>query len=102
MAVVEIPIRTKTPGEYLFLDFDWSDYLLSGETISTSVLTLETITGDTNPPAIDGETVTTVLHEFYLAGGSVPNEYTITDAIVTTPQAREIERSIEVHLVTYR
>lgn len=81
---------TKDPSDVLDYMFDWSDWLASGETISTYVLTVPTgITKDS-----ESNTGTTVT--IWLSGGTSGASYEIACKITTA--TRTVEKSIFVHV----
>jgi len=98
----------KTANEVLDYKFDFkpftngrtgaeTDFLQSGETISSYILTEETgITVDSDALA---DTNTTVL--VWLSNGTLNNVYTVT-CLATTSDGREIERVINVKIVKAR
>ena len=79
----------KDPDEVLDYQFDWSEWLQSGETISTS--TWEVETGITK----DSDTNTTTTTTIYLSSGTDGETYTITNTIETNV-SRTAVRSAEV------
>ena len=79
--------KTKDPDAVLDYGFDWSDWLASGETISTSAWVVDTgITADSDS---NTTTITTV----WLSGGTAGKVYRITNSI-TTSAGREDDRSL--------
>lgn len=81
----------KDPNAVLDYVFNWSSWLQSGETISSSTFTVET--GITK----DSETNTTTSATVWLSGGTEGNRYTITNR-VTTNQGRTDDRSAIVRV----
>jgi hypothetical protein len=95
-------IFTKDPDAVLDYKFDWapltngaegglSDWLASGETISTRTITVSTgLTKDSDSPT-DTNTSITV----WLSGGTVGQNYTVACEIVTS-DSRTDERTITI------
>jgi uncharacterized protein YndB with AHSA1/START domain len=75
----------KDPGARLVYSMDWSDWLPTGDTLSTATYVISTITGDAAPivkhsQGIEGSTVSYV----ELSGGTAKEIYTVTATITTT------------------
>lgn len=81
----------KDPHAVLDYVFDWSNWLASGETISTSAITVES--GITK----DSESNTSTTAKVWLSGGTEGVRYTITSRI-TTNQGRTDDRSAIVRV----
>lgn len=81
----------KDPHAKLDYAIDWSTWLLSGETISTSTWTVGT--GLTTESTGKADTSTLI----WLSGGTAGNEYTVANKIVTS-DGREDERSFVVQV----
>jgi len=79
----------KDPSAVLDFTLDWSSWLASGETISTSTWTVPT--GLTKDSSSNTATATTV----WLSGGTAGQFYPYVNRIVTS-QARTDERTIVV------
>lgn len=79
----------KDPNAVLDYEIDWSSWLATSETISTSTWTVPT--GITK----DSDTHTTTTTTAWLSGGTAGNIYTLTNRIVTN-QGRTEDRSIYV------
>lgn len=82
----------KDPDAVLDYSVDWSDWLATGETISTSSFTVAT--GVTK----DSETNDTTSATVWLSGGTDGTRYTITNQI-TTSDSRTDDRSFTVVVV---
>lgn len=79
----------KDPAAVLDYTFDWSDWLVGGDTISTSTWTAEDgITVDSNSKT---STTTTV----WLSGGTAAESYRVVNHIVTAG-GRTDERTLAV------
>lgn len=82
---------TKDPNETLDFTFDWSSWLPSGDTISTSVFTVDA--GITN--ASSSNTTTTAI--IFLSGGTAGTRYKVANRI-TTAGGRIAERTIIINV----
>lgn len=80
-------IFIKDPDAVLDYAFDWSDWLATGETISSHTITAET--GITKDSDSESSGVVTV----WLSGGTAGNEYDVACEIVTSA-SRTDERTI--------
>ena len=80
---------TKDPGAILDYTVDWTDWLASGETISTSTWTLPS--GITEQSSTNTTASTTV----WLSGGTDGDTYEVVNHIVTS-QSRTDERTIYI------
>ena len=72
----------KSPQAVLPYTLDYTDWL-STDTISTSVWTVSTISGDSSALTIDSESETTLKTTVILSAGSTGNIYTVSNTIVT-------------------
>jgi hypothetical protein len=81
----------KDPDAVLDYVFDWSSWLATSETITTSVITVET--GLTKA----SESSTTTTAKVWLSGGTEGERYKITSRI-TTNQGRTDDRSAIVRV----
>ena len=88
----------KDPGEVLDFAWDWTDWL-GADTIVTSTIAVETISGDTSALALDSESETTAVATAWLSAGSVPNNYLVTNEIITAG-SRTARRSVEIQVRT--
>ena len=79
----------KDPQSVLDYGFDWSDWLDTGDTVSTSTWTVPT--GITE----DSETETSTATTIWLSGGTVGKKYKITNRMVTA-NGRTVDRSFYV------
>lgn len=82
---------TKDPDAVLPYVFDWTDWLASGETISSATMTVET--GLTK----DSETNTTTTHTVWVSGGTIGTRYLLTSR-VTTNLGKTDDRSALVRI----
>ncbi len=90
----------KDPNAKLDYTFDWSDWMPTGDTITASAFTIETISGDASPlissssPAesFSASSSTTTL---WLEDGTAGNTYVVTNQI-TTSDGRISENSIVI------
>lgn len=74
----------KDPYAVLDYTLDWTDWMPSGDTITSATVTAETISGDSAPLTIDNTTNTTVLVTADISGGTAGNIYNVEYRIVTT------------------
>ena len=98
----QLPIFDKTPAEILRYIWDWTEEL-DGANIASSSLAIEAISGDGSPVVIDSDTDTLKKATTYMSGGSIKNEYTMTDTMITDhvpPQT--IIRSAYLRIVAVR
>lgn len=79
----------KDPDEVLDYTVDWSNWLATGETISTSTFTPDA--GITKDSETNGNTAGTV----WLSGGTAGESYSVTNRITTT-DSRTAERSFVI------
>ena len=82
---------TKDPNETLDFTFDWSSWLPSGDTISTSVFTVDA--GITNASSSNTTTTATI----FLSGGTAGTRYKVANRI-TTGGGRTAERTIIINV----
>jgi len=83
----------KDPQSVLDYGFDWSDWLDTDDTVSTSAWNVPTgITEDS-----DSKTTTTTT--VWLSGGTVGKKYKITNRMVTD-DGRTVERSFYIKVVS--
>ena len=83
----------KDPSSVLDYGFDWSDWLDTGDTVSTS---------DWNVPtgiSEDSDSKSTTTTTIWLSGGTVGKKYKITNHMVTD-DGRTVERSFYVKVVS--
>jgi hypothetical protein len=90
---VKNPIATitKDPDAKLDYSLDWSDWLVTGDTIATSTWTLPT--GITKYADTKSDTVATI----WLTGGTEGDSYNITNHIITA-DGREEDRTITINV----
>ncbi len=81
----------KDPEAVLDYAFDWSEWLATGETISSYTITVET--GLTNDSDSESSGIVTV----WLSGGTADNEYDVACRIVTNA-GRTDERTITIRV----
>lgn len=82
---------TKDPDDVLDYSFDWSLWLATNETISTSTWILS--------PGItqNSATNTTLISTVWLSGGTAGTPYSVTNRI-TTNQARTVDRTMTIRV----
>lgn len=74
----------KDPSAVLSYTLDWSDWLPTTTTISTSNWAITTFTGDTTPLTSVTQTNTGNTAIIKLSGGTVGRVYTVTNTITTS------------------
>lgn len=75
----------KDPGARLVYSMDWSEWLPTGDTLSTATYTISTITGDAAPIVKHSQGLTgTTISYVELSGGTAKEIYTVTASITTT------------------
>lgn len=94
----------KDPDAVLDYKFDWApntngdttktDWLASGETISTTTITADTGLTVDSSSITDTSTSVTV----WLSGGTAGSTYTVA-CLITTTASRTEERSIEINVI---
>ena len=84
-------IFVKDPDAVLDYGFDWSSWLATGETISTTTITAET--GITKDSDSESSGVVTV----WLSGGTAGNDYDVACKIETSA-SRTDERTITIRV----
>ena len=83
----------KDPDAELDWEFDWSSWLATGETISSSTVTVQTgLTAGT-------KSATTTAVTQWLSGGTADTTYTVACKIVTSA-GRTDERTIYIHVTS--
>lgn len=82
---------TKDPQAVLDYKIDWSAWLASGETISTSTWTVPSGITDDSDSITDSNTSTTI----WLSGGTADTDYDLINHIVTS-EGREEDRTITI------
>lgn len=74
----------KDPYAVLDYSLDWTNWMPSGDTISTLTITAETISGDAAPLTIDSDTNTDYIATANISGGTIGNIYNVEFKIDTT------------------
>jgi len=82
----------KDPQSVLDYGFDWSDWLDTGDTVSTSTWT---VPADSPGITEDSDSKTDTTTTIWLSGGIVGVKYKITNHVVTA-DGRTVERSFYV------
>lgn len=83
----------KDPAAQLIYTLDWSQWMDTGDQISTSVFTVDTIPGAANVTIVSTGTQINDHHAFVeLSGGSAGNVYTVTNTITTANGATDRRR----------
>ena len=63
---------------------NWTNWMPSGDSISTSTWTVTSPSGDSDPITVSSDSETSYIATAVLTGGTAGNLYTITNTIVTT------------------
>ena len=74
----------KDPYAVLDYTLDWTNWMPSGDTITSISVSAETITGDTTPLTIDSTSNTDYLATANISAGTAGNIYNVEFKIVTT------------------
>ena len=74
----------KDPYSVLDYSLDWTNWMPSGDTITTIAITAETITGDSAPLTIDSNSNTNYIATATISGGTAGNIYNVEYKIDTT------------------
>ena len=75
----------KDPAAILVYTLDWTEWLATGTTVTTSAWTVETITGDASPLARVSDGIQTGTKTYIeLRLGTAPNLYTVTNTVTTS------------------
>jgi hypothetical protein len=91
-----VPLPPKAPAAVLDYQMDWSNWLASGETISSADVTADagiTVNPNGKSTGTSGGVVT-----FWLGGGTAGMSYIVT--VTVTTNARTDSRSIQVQVGT--
>jgi hypothetical protein len=86
---------SKDPAAQLVYQMDWTtDWMPDSDQLASAVYTVETITGDSAPLAIESSGITGdgLLAYVELSGGSDKNIYTVTCTITTVDGITEARR----------
>jgi len=89
----------KDPFAVLDYTLDWTNWLPTDETISSVSISVETISGDPAPLALDVTSHTTVLSTAVLSGGTAGNIYNVEYKITTTPSTYKDSRNLRIKVV---
>lgn len=68
----------------LTYSLDWTDWLTNGETISSSVFAIESITGDADPLVRDAQSASSTITTVRLSGGTSGKLYKVYNTVVTS------------------
>lgn len=74
----------KDPYAVLDYTLDWTNWMPTGDTITSISVSAETITGDTTPLTIDSTSNTDYLATANISSGTAGNIYNVEFKIVTT------------------
>lgn len=88
----------KDPESTLSYELDWTQWLPSGDEVSTSTWSVETITGDSDNLSTTGNTNTTTTTTITLTGGTTGNIYKVHNTVVTA-NSLTVRRYFRVKIV---
>ena len=88
----------KDPYAVLDYSLDWTNWMPSGDTISTISVTAETISGDSAPLVIDSSTNTNYIATATISGGTAGNIYNVEYRINTTNSLKD-SRNFRIKVV---
>ena len=88
----------KDPYAVLDYTLDWTNWMPTGDTISTITVTAETISGDSAPLTIDSTTNNDYLATAYISGGTAGNIYNVEYKIDTTNGLKD-SRNIRIKIL---
>ena len=84
--------KYKDPDAELQYKFNWSDWLVTGDTIDSSVITVSTGITNDGDSIVDTDTAVAV----QISGGTAGTNYTLACRITTTPGGQVDERTINI------
>lgn len=82
----------KNPSDVLDYTWDWSQWLINGDTIASSSMA---VTSTATDITLTSSTFSATYATVWVSGGTIPNYYTITNTI-TTVGGRTRARSIRI------
>jgi len=88
----------KDPYAVLDYTLDWTNWMPTGDTISTITVTAETISGDSAPLTIDSSTNNDYLATAYISGSTSGNIYNVEYKIDTTNGLKD-SRNIRIKIL---
>lgn len=88
----------KDPYAVLDYTLDWTNWMPSGDTISSISITAETISGDSAPLTIDSTTNNNYLATANISGGTAGNIYNVEYKIDTTNGLKD-SRNIRIKIL---
>lgn len=83
--------KTKQPSENVDYDFDFANYLPSGDNISTATVTISP-----SGPTLGTKTISGQIVKQYISGGTSGTTYKVTCVANTATRTRELEFSLYV------
>lgn len=84
---------SKDPNAQLIYSMDWAtEWLPTGDSLSTATYTVSTITGDANPLAIESSGIQSGVTYVELSGGTAGEIYTVTCTITTQDENTDVRR----------
>jgi len=88
----------KDPFAILDYTLDWTNWLPTGDTISSHTVTVQTIAGDATPLAKNSSVNTTTLCTAIISGGTAGRIYNVEYKIVTA-NAKQDSRNIRIKVL---
>lgn len=83
-AVSEFPIKRKDPDSVIDFGLDWSEWLNTGDTVSSATWTVTSPSGDLDPIAVDSSNVSGAICTAVTSGGTAGNKYELKCRVTTT------------------
>lgn len=87
--------ETKDPDADLDWEFDWSDWMASGDSIVSSTMTID---GPDGALVKDSDSFAGTTATIWLSGGTLHQSYSVTNRI-TTAEGRSDDRTAEFTIV---
>jgi hypothetical protein len=85
----------KDPQATLDYTIDWSAWLATGDTISSSSFAVESPAGDASPVSVTQQSALSAQATVWLTGGTAGNQYRVINTITTT-QGRTDQRTLTI------
>lgn len=91
------PFAYKDPDAVLAYGFDWTNWLESGDSVSSVAVAVTAPTGDSTPIVVDSSGVSGAVTSATLSAGTVGNEYLIRFRM-TTANSLVDDRTIRIYV----
>lgn len=88
----------KDPYAVLDYSLDWTNWMPSGEIISSIAVNVETISGDSSPLTLDSSANTDYIVTAFLSGGTAGNIYNV-EYRITTDNSKQDSRNIRIKVI---